>query len=73
MIVSSEQHVADGPVCRLWSADRGGGSVTVSPGLTETATTVPGIGERRMLLVSSATFSGMKALSCAANLDRMRT
>lgn len=49
------------------------GSVTVSPGLTDTATTVPGIGDRRMLLVSSATFSGMKELSCAANLDRMRT
>lgn len=49
------------------------GSVTVSPGLTETATTVPGIGDRRMLLVSSATFSGMKEFSCAANLDRMRT
>lgn len=33
--------------------------LTVSPGFTDTVTTEPGIGERRMLLVSSGTFSGM--------------
>ena len=48
-------------------------SVTVSPGLTDTATTDPGMGERRMLLVSSGTFSGMKELSSAASGDRTRT
>lgn len=40
--------------------------LTMSPGLTETATTVPGIGDLRMLLVSSSTFSGMYLFSSAA-------
>lgn len=39
----------------------------------DTATTVPGIGERKMLLVSSDTFSGMYEFNSAANLDMMRT
>lgn len=47
--------------------------LTVSPGLTETATTTPGIGERRMLLVSSVTFSSMNLLSSAASLVKMCT
>ena len=46
---------------------------TVSPGWTDTATTEPGMGERRMLLVSSGTFSGMKELSSAASGERTRT
>lgn len=48
-------------------------ALTVSPGLTETATTTPGIGERRMLLVSSATFSSMNLFSSAASLVKMCT
>lgn len=47
--------------------------LTVSPGLTETATTTPGIGERRMLLVSSVTFSSMNLFSSAASLVKMCT
>lgn len=49
------------------------GCITVSPGCTDTATTVPGMGERRMLLVSSGSFSGMKEFSLEANLDKTRT
>lgn len=40
--------------------------LTMSPGLTETATTVPGMGDLKMLEVSSAAFSGMYLLSSAA-------
>lgn len=65
------------PVCRRMRSDwlrvRTARYVTVSPGLTDTATTEPGIGERSRLLVSSGTFSGMKEFNCAANLDRTRT
>ena len=55
-------------------APRQTGSVlTRSPGLTEMATTTPGIGERRMLLVSSAAFSSINLFNSAASLVRIRT
>ena len=47
--------------------------LTRSPGLTEMATTTPGIGERRMLLVSSAAFSSINLFNSAASLVRIRT
>lgn len=47
--------------------------LTLSPGLTDTATTDPGMGERRILLVSSGTFSGMCLLRDAASLLNTRS
>lgn len=40
----------------------------MSPGFTDTATTAPGIGDLKMLEVSSSAFSGMYLLSSAASL-----
>lgn len=59
-----------------WSAPpprQTGTVLTRSPGLTEMATTTPGIGERRMLLVSSAAFSSINLCNSAASLVRIRT
>lgn len=63
-----------GTLPRSPPAPRQTGSVlTRSPGLTEMATTTPGIGERRMLLVSSAAFSSINLFNSAASLVRIRT
>ena len=48
-------------------------TLTMSPGLTETAITTPGIGEHRVLLVSLGTFSSMNLFSSAASLVKMCT
>lgn len=47
--------------------------LTRSPGFTEMATTTPGIGERKTLLVSSATFSSINLFNSAASLLRICT